>query len=168
METLVNMVILPDSRIYAQWAYKAPVCQKIWGSFEEFYADYIYVTDFFEKTLHENQDYDIIIRYKKILDYRLKYNEKNNIKLAQSMKVHFWNMYLNQCYVADDTRAVFWELKKKYRLGLVSNFKVKGGIDEILKKTGITDFLSLKYLLLSLAGRNRIKRFMRKRLEERA
>ncbi len=52
----------------------------------------------------------------------------------------YWKNYRRRCYVADKVKKTLEYLNIKYTLGVVSNFKIKGGIEDLLRYTGIRSY----------------------------
>jgi len=59
---------------------------------------------------------------------------------AESILKNFWKNYTKNCYVDDTVKQTLKELSSKYHCGVVSNFTVDGGIEDLLTAHGILTY----------------------------
>lgn len=136
METIVDMSELPCKSDYALWAFQGSGCEKYFKDFDEFYDLYKKAN---EDILYQNPDYKEY-SFEYIYEYILKYkniykdDQKNIINLLSE---NYWRNYKRRCYVDKSIINTLTYLNSKYTLGIVSNFKFIGGIEDLLKSEGI-------------------------------
>ncbi len=138
METLIDLTELPTMRDYAFWAYNGSGAESLWGSFEDFYSDYIRARKSMEEKLPKYREYEILERFK----LAAAFNAGSDAFLtpdetAKMLYDNYWRNYVSKCYVKSDVMEVLPELSKKYHLGVVSNFMVENGIEELLLRNNI-------------------------------
>lgn len=136
METIVDMSELPTRSDYALWAFKGSGCEKYFRDFDEFYDLYKKEN---KKILYQNPDYK---EYSFEYIYSCILKEKNINKdehqnIINMLSENYWRNYKRRCYVDKNIVNILKYLNSKYTLGVVSNFKFMGGIEDILKSEGI-------------------------------
>lgn len=138
METLIDLTELPARRDYALWAYIGSGMENSWNGFEEFYKDYNSARSTILCELPEYGEYELYKEFDLIVNMRLHGCGEEDIKAAAtSLYNNYWKTYVSKCYIKEDVRNVLPRLKEKYHLGVVSNFMVAGGIEELLEINGI-------------------------------
>lgn len=138
METIIDMKELPTPKDYALWTFNGSGAEKHWSCFDEFYDSYRYIQNKIASTLPEYKEYDLLERLKLILEMKLSNNGNDNInKILQLLLINYWNNYKSRTYIKDDVKFILPYLKNKYKLGVISNFTVSGGIEELLKHNNI-------------------------------
>lgn len=139
METLVDMTELPTARDYAAWAYYGSGVEELFGSFEAFYELYDKAKKTIESALENDCEYEFSKRLQMAVQLAAdkSFNEFEHAK--QLLYNNYWKNYSTRCYVRKDVMETLPLLKKKFKLGVVSNFMVSGGIEELLKSSGIRD-----------------------------
>jgi len=148
METIVDLYELPSRSDYAAWAYYNSGVEDLWSDFDEFLSHYIKAREnLFRKYASENE-YDFYERIKLTVDYNDKIEEKNKRGITQKLYQHYWITYRSKCYIESGKKEALEELSKTYRLAIVSNFKMKGGIEELLTRAGVRNLFD--FLLISI------------------
>jgi putative hydrolase of the HAD superfamily len=61
---------------------------------------------------------------------------------ADKLSANYWSNYKSGCFVREDVKRTLEKLSSRYRMGVVSNFMVMDGIEELLKITGINHYFS--------------------------
>ncbi|MGB4661895.1 MAG: HAD family hydrolase [Mobilitalea sp.] len=146
METIVDLYDLPSRSDYAAWAYYNSGVEDLWSGFEEFLSHYIKARDNLFRIYESNKEYDFYERLKLAVDYNDRIKEKNKRAITQKLYQHYWVTYRSKCFMEPEKKEALEELSKNYSLALVSNFKVKGGIEELITRAGVNklfDFLTI-------------------------
>jgi putative hydrolase of the HAD superfamily len=139
METLIDMTELPKFEDYALWAYHGAELEDYWKDFHEFLEEYIYSKDIIEKFITSSKEYDL----SEIFKIMAKRKTKDNFLIEYILKKlmnNYWKNYKDKCYVRSDVSKTLHKLSDKYDLGIVSNFKVKSGVEDLLNSTSIAHY----------------------------
>lgn len=141
METIIDMKQLPKKEDYALWGFENSINKDLFLDFNSFYK---YYCEGRKKIENENEKY-YEFEFKELYKIAIQSNISNKDELLYNEiinEIHdkFWDMYKKQCYVHDDKRRILEKLKQSYKLGVVSNFKVHNGIEELLKKCNIYEY----------------------------
>ena len=139
METIVDLKHLPDLRDYAFWGYEGSGAEELWEDFDEFFRYYLLARSDIAARYHENQEYEMFERFLHIV--RLSFPDLAPAKIeaaAQKLDTNYWRNYKATCYVREDVLDMLPRLAERYSLGVVSNFMVKGGIEELLEINGVS------------------------------
>lgn len=153
METLIDMTEIPDLKEDALWAFEGSENEKYWNDFDEFFKDYKNAKDILSVKFPDSEEYDMIERYKHVTKNKILEDDPRFEKIIDSFSRTFWNKYKSKCYVRDEVKSVIMKLSEKYKLGVVSNFKVYGGVEELLKATGISEFFGIKIISVNIGWR---------------
>ncbi|MCX7748024.1 MAG: HAD family hydrolase [Clostridia bacterium] len=138
METLVDLTELPTLREYALWTFEGSGSEHYWGSFDEFFEHYQFARDTLAAKLPEHKEYEIMERFELIAQIKLGKGNKSKIKeVSERLYDNYWKVYESKCYVKEDVKVSLSQLARNYKLGVVSNFMVKNGIEILLKQNGI-------------------------------
>ncbi len=137
METLVDLTELPKLRDYASWAYHGSGVEEYFKGFEDFFQLYNAARAEIAAKLEEDREYEMLQRLEEIIRIETGIKYKDRTFVAQSLYHNYWRNYKARCYVKEDVREVLQELQKRFRLGVVSNFMVHNGIEELLETNGI-------------------------------
>ncbi|HEY9061287.1 MAG TPA: HAD family hydrolase [Pseudobacteroides sp.] len=138
METIVDMTQLPIRRDYAFWAYSGSGAEYLWNDFEEFFDEYRLAAESIDSKSPQYKEHSMTLRFKLMLDRRN--TKEDRKKLLERIHQNYWKNYSGRCYVEDETAEILKYLSNRYKLGVVSNFMVEDGIEDLLNKTGITDY----------------------------
>lgn len=68
---------------------------------------------------------------------------QNHIEIITRLYENYWETYKAKCFVKDEVRRVLSKLNAKYKLAIVSNFKVMNGIEELLETKEVWDAVDL-------------------------
>lgn len=139
METLIDMKELPDKKDYALWAFEGSGCEKYFNDFDEFYRCYRNARKVIISNIPEYKEYNFERQYMCMLQEK-KFKIQKKKKITRLLLKNYWKNYKKRCYVNRNIKETLEYLSKKYTLGVVSNFKVVGGIEDLLKYTGIRNY----------------------------
>lgn len=137
METLVDMYEVPGEREYAFWAYDGSGVEYYWGGFEEFYGDFQVMRKTLRERLPYHQEYDIRERYGFIVESKTGTSKEEKKMMVNKLLKNYWSNYKDRCFVSSDVIHTLTAMSLKYKLGVISNFLVRDGVEELLKINGI-------------------------------
>lgn len=138
METLIDMVQIPTPADYAAWAFEKSEAESLWTDFDAFYRDYQMAAFLIEGELPAFKEYEMKERYARALEISGKNCDAAN--LVRNLDETFWGRYAKQCYVKRQVLETVSFLSQTYRMGVVSNFKVKSGVRALLAQTGLMEY----------------------------
>lgn len=150
METLVDLKKLPDIRDYAAWGFYGSGVEELWEDFDFYFRYYMLARAELSARLPENADYEMKDRFFQAV--RLSFPDMDLGRAGEAadrINENYWRNYRGLSYVRDDVRAVVPLLAGRYRLGVVSNFMVTGGIEEMLELHGIRRYF--EFVVVSVA-----------------
>jgi putative hydrolase of the HAD superfamily len=142
METLIDLYKLPNLRDYAAWGYEGAGVEELWEDFEEYFQYYLLAKADMAEKLQEHQDYEMRDRFLHIIHMSIP--DMDPVKsqdTADKIYRNYWRNYKALSYVREDVKEVLPKLSEKYRLGVVSNFMVMHGIEEMLEIHGLMKHL---------------------------
>lgn len=149
METLIDLTELPAMRDYAVWAYNGSGVEDLWEDFEDFFRSYVSAKKALEDDLPKHKEYELLERFEVIARMNAQAGNENTAgTTAMKLYTNYWRNYVSKCYVKEDVREVIIRLSGKYSLGVVSNFMVKDGIEELLKRNDLLDYF--KFVVTSV------------------
>lgn len=140
METLIDLKKLPTSRDYAAWAYEGSGLEGYWKGLDEFFRYYLLSKQELASRLPEHADYELRGRFLHLVRlslHQLPYELMETV--AGTLYKNYWKTYKAGSYVKDEVRNALSKLKERFELGVVSNFMVMGGIEEMLEMHGIRE-----------------------------
>ncbi|MCR4435048.1 MAG: HAD family hydrolase [Clostridiales bacterium] len=141
METLVDLTELPAMRDYALWAYQGSGVEGLWRGFEEFLEGYAWAKESLHASLAQYEECEMYRRLELAVRQKLVHREEKEIfEVSKRLYHNFWKTYRSKCYVKEDVKSVLPKLKERFPLGVVSNFMVEDGIEELLSQNGIIRF----------------------------
>jgi putative hydrolase of the HAD superfamily len=152
METIIDVIEKPDLRLYAYWAYAGCGYESLWESFDAFAQSYSNIRNAFKKSYKEFEEYNLL----DIFEYMAKQlSDDANVKekVTKALFNNYWRNYKSNCIVYDDVKSVLSELSDKYKLGIVSNFIVKEGVEELLKINGIYKYFDFVVTSIKIGWR---------------
>jgi putative hydrolase of the HAD superfamily len=132
IETVIDIFEKADSRVLAWWAYNGCGYECLWDNFDSFAEAYeIAINELAQfKEIHE--EYNIFERFRFMV--KQKTNDKNELgKVATAVFQNYWSNYKANCYVDDSVRNTLSYLCSRFKCGIVSNFMVEGGVEELLE-----------------------------------
>lgn len=141
METLVDLWELPSSSDYGRWAFEGSDVECLWRDFDEFYHCYEQAIIKIKNELPQYKEYDMYTRLFEAV--RIKFFEKSSVAMhwiAEGLYRRYWDTYRGKCYVREEVRTALMGLHKQYRMGVVSNFMVRNGIQDLLQENGIFSY----------------------------
>lgn len=150
METLIDLQKLPTTRDYASWAYNGSGVEDLWEDLDEFYRYYLLAKQDLSSRLPEHADYEMLGRFLHIVKLSLPdipYGVMESI--AGILYKNYWNNYKAESYVKEDVLQVLPQLTKQFKMGVVSNFMIMGGIEEMLELHGIKRYF--EFVVTSVA-----------------
>ncbi|WP_446897377.1 HAD family hydrolase [Clostridium sp. LBM24168] len=139
METLIDMIELPDKEDYARWAFDGSGCEKYFKDFDEFYKYYKTAAKCILDRMPDYREYS----FKEQYEYIVREKGLDSIEQKEIVELllkNYWQNYKRRCYADKMVKETLDYLSGKYKLGVVSNFKVKGGIGDLLEYTGIRSY----------------------------
>lgn len=138
METLIDLSKLPNLRDYAAWGFYGSGAEELWEDFDEYFRFYLLAKAELSTHLPELAEYEMKGRFFQVV--RSSFPDMDFGKAeetAEKIHANYWRNYKSMSYVREDVRKVLPELANSFRLGVVSNFMVKGGIEEMLDLHGL-------------------------------
>lgn len=141
METIIDVIELPTTRDYASWAYEGSGVESYWHSFADFFEEFKLARLHFLDILPENKEYELSERFEHVVCTKFTAIDDKKIQyIKNKLYNNYWKTYKKKCYVREETKNVLAELAKTYRLGIVSNFMVQGGVEELLEINGVIKY----------------------------
>ncbi len=140
METLVDIKGFIEPKDYAYHTFKDSGAENYWLSFDHFYQEYLHIRSILVEQLPENKEYDFLTMFKYICEANDEIESNKVNQLADQLFNNFWRNYTTRCYIDSNVDEILSHIKKKYGLGIVSNFKVVGGIETLLKSYNINQY----------------------------
>lgn len=138
METLIDLHHLPTLQDYAAWAYCGSGAEELWKDFDEFFRYYISAKQELSERLPQHAEYEMKERFQLLVRLSLPGLPWKAVESTTELLYNnYWRNYRAECFVREDVRTVVPELKKQFRLGVVSNFMIMGGIEELLESHGL-------------------------------
>lgn len=139
METLIDMHEIPGEREYALWAFEGSGVEGYWEGFREYFEDFRAVQRMLKESLPYDKEYDIKYRIGLVAQKKIgREKEKVTEEIVARLVSNFWSKYKEKCYVSKEVAETLSFLAQKgYKMGVVSNFLFKGGVQEILNLHGL-------------------------------
>jgi putative hydrolase of the HAD superfamily len=139
METVVDILNKPDIRLYCKWAYYGSGYETLWENFDSFVDSYQKVKNDLDSQHREHEEYNLFDRFKRMVEQvTVKTDETETIVSAISK--NYWVNYKRNCFVHDSVKSALYNLSGKFRLGIVSNFMIDSGVEELLDIHGVSKF----------------------------
>ena len=131
ISTLIDHKELPSTEQYAQWAYEGSGCEEFWPNFDQFLELYLQARSEVPRALAEHQESEFRERLHFICSGSLlTLEEREREEVVEKLYSTYWQNYSANCYAREDVADTLPILKGRFRLGVVSNFMVEGGIEE--------------------------------------
>ncbi len=151
METLIDLHNLPDAKDYAMWAYKGSGVEFLWDGFDSFYSFYAAARHKLEDSLPLYAESELRGQFFRMLQLSAPDLSRRGMeKAADMLYSNYWSKYKAECYVKDEVVSILENLHGTCRMGVVSNFRVMGGIEELLEMLGIRKYFS--FVVTSVAS----------------
>ena len=132
METIVDVVIKPEIRTYLFWGYEGCGYESLWDDFDSFMEDYVQIRDNLKESQEQYREFNSLDIYRLMAVGKL--TDKQQAETAANRILQtYWVNYTKNCYVDDTVHCTLKELSSQYQCGVVSNFMMDGGIEELLK-----------------------------------
>jgi putative hydrolase of the HAD superfamily len=162
METLVDMVTIPNQEDYAMWSYQDSQVEEFWTDFEAFYHDFVKGGESMTRALPHHKEWSTIDRFRCMCSRNNSIPEQNVEKTAASLEETFIKSYLSRCVVHKEVNQAIKELAGRYKLGVVSNFKIINGVEIILKSFDLSRHLEFIVTSINSGWRKPHKQIYRK------
>ena len=139
METLVDLHELPRDHDYALWAFNGSGVEHYWQDFDDFLKKYNESKIEIASVLDPNEEYEMIRRFEFVvertdtIDIHLRHHVTTNLYDT------YWSTYKSKCFIKEEILGILLDISKKYKLAVVSNFKIKDGIEELLRLNGASN-----------------------------
>lgn len=140
METLVDIEGFKEPKDYAYHTFIASWVESHWPSFDYFYQEYLRIRSMLAEQLPENKEYDFLTLFRLICESNNDIERNKVEQVADQLSNNYWKNYTARCSVANHVEEILNLLNKTYILGVVSNFKVEGGIEALLKSNNIDHY----------------------------
>jgi len=158
METLVDIEGFTEPRDYAFHIFHGSGVESYWSGFDHFHQEYLQIRRTLAEQLAENEEYDFPTMFKLICKANSNINGDTVNQIAERLFDNFWKNYTARCYVDNNVGEILSQLKKKYRMVVVSNFKVEDGIETLLKSNNIDKYFDFIINSTSIGWRKPDKR----------
>lgn len=147
METLIDFTELPGEREYALWSYYGSGLEDRWQGFEDFLKSFLDMRQRLDGAEPMHKEYTITERYKRMVirhsaARNLKISQEEAAEITQKLCRNFWQNYSQRCFVRPEVEMLLKKLKNKVSLGVVSNFIVPGGLEELLISNNIRQYFN--------------------------
>jgi len=139
METVVDVKEIPDIRMYCAFAYFGCGYEKLWKDFDSFVEDYNFARAKLEEGQIEYKEYNLFDRFSFMVKQKLNSDDEIEEAVA-AISANYWRNYKANCYVDEGVKDVLSQLQPKYKCGIVSNFMVESGIEELLNDFGVARY----------------------------
>lgn len=141
METVVDIEPLPTLSDYAHWAYDGSGVEGFWDSFDEFFSLFKQSRKEYNEKLPEYKEYELSERFQHIALMTIGEDNSALVRhIKDSLYCSYWQTYKAKSYVKEEVKSVLSYLTKKYCLGIVSNFMVRGGVEELLQINDVLQY----------------------------
>jgi putative hydrolase of the HAD superfamily len=147
METLVDFDPVPQLPDYAAWAYHNSGVEDLWNDYDHFHSSFTEANHYLATSTEQFAEWSSLDRFRRTCTMSLSLAPDQIETTAKQLQENFFKTYHSKCIVHPDVEEVLPELAKNYQLGVVSNFKIKNGIKNILTQCGLIDHF--KWVLTS-------------------
>lgn len=134
METLVDFNPIPQQRDYARWAFEGSGVEGLWKGFDEFFQLFQKAVVLLNNEKEKLEEWASIERYNRLCQLTPGINVINSYGISKRLQENFFANYCANCFVRKDTIDAIPQLANRFYLAVVSNFKVKSGIEHILEQ----------------------------------
>lgn len=150
METIIDLRKLPNIRDYAAWSYFGSEIEDQWDDFDDYFRYYMLAKQELAERLPEHAEYEMRQRFL----YIIKISQQDMPfglmeKAADKLYRNYCRNYYSGSFIHNDVLETLPQLKKAYKLGIVSNFMVMNGIEEMLELHQIKDLFD--FIVTSVA-----------------
>ncbi len=138
METIIDMTEIPTEKDYALWALMGSGVESFWGEPNRFIYDFKKMRRELRETFPKYKEYDLHYRLTKVVEKKMgNGNVQKRDEIVQKLALNFWKTYKEKCYISQEVARTLKKLQERYDMGIVSNFIVEGGVEEILHDLGV-------------------------------
>jgi putative hydrolase of the HAD superfamily len=134
METLVDMDPVPTSKDYAAWSFRDSGVERHWQDFDQFQTLFDKAGKMLSASKAKNEEWSMLDRLQLICSETGVIEPDRMAAVAGRLEQTFFNAYCARCFLRPDVKEVVPQLARKFKLGVVSNFKVQQGIFQILDR----------------------------------
>lgn len=138
METIVDLHELPCDKSYALWAFNGSCVEHYWKDFNDFFVKYNHAKKALAKLVDRYEEYDLTKRLELIVENTDSITDSLKPLVTANLMDTYWRTYKSKCFIKPEIITILHELKKHYRLAVISNFKIKNGIEELLYMNGVS------------------------------
>ncbi len=150
METLIDLSKLPNLSDYAAWGFFGSGAEELWEDFDGYFRHYLLAKAELSARLPEFADYEMKDRFFQVVRSSFPDMDFGRAEeTAEKLYANYWRNYKAMSYVREDVRRTLPDIASRFRLGVVSNFMVKGGIEELLERHGLLG--SFEFVVTSIA-----------------
>ena len=143
METLIDLYKLPAAEDYAMWAFKGSGVESLWRDFDSFFSCYTAARQDLNASLPTYAESELRGQFFKTLQLDAPQLDRPGMEHAADMLYrNYWKNYKAGCYVKEEVESALKYLSATFRMGVVSNFRVMGGIEELLDMLDIRKYFS--------------------------
>lgn len=150
METLVDLTELPSFNDYALWAYEGSGSEEHWDSFEGFLDSYKMARQSISRGIPPYKEYDMSEIFEVMVKEKIGGESRRCSRVVRNLNTQFWQTYRSKCYIKEDVKEIIPFLAKKKRLGIISNFKVENGIEELISVHGLSPYFSFIFTSINI------------------
>ena len=138
METVIDLHKLPNMKDYAAWSYFGSGIEDKWDDFDDYFRFYMLAKQELAERLPEHAEYEMRQRFL----YLIKLSQQDMPfglieKAADKLYTNYCKNYYSGSFIHNDVLEMLPQLKESYKLGIVSNFMVINGIEEMLEQHNI-------------------------------
>ncbi len=133
METVIEVKIIPDAKKYSEWAYAGSGQEKYWKDSLEFAREFEKAIAELKEKYQPLQEYELRERFAWMVDRVPGIGESKKKEIIRALFQNYWANYRANCYIGSQIPAILQQLGQNFKLGVVSNFKISGGVEELLR-----------------------------------
>jgi putative hydrolase of the HAD superfamily len=141
METVIDIYKEPDIGLYSWWAYHGSGFENLWGNINEFTNDYIDAKSEIERIQRQYEECNILDRFSLMLKKK-NIDNKRAKRIVNVLFNNFWRNYKANCFVDKSVKSTLSKLSSTYKCGIVSNFMIDGGIEELVQEHGVDKYFT--------------------------
>jgi putative hydrolase of the HAD superfamily len=145
METLIDLDPAPGLADYARWTYEGSGLEEAWTGLDEFTAAFAKARRAMESPgpAHREEDFTDRLFLACRANPRLRALGAAPRSVAERLTRNFMKAYRARSFVHGDAHRAIPRLADRYNLGVVSNFKVRRGIEELLAEHDLEGFFKV-------------------------
>ncbi|MBN2354416.1 MAG: HAD family hydrolase [Spirochaetales bacterium] len=145
METLVDLDPKPGPADYARWTYEGSGFEEAWSGLDEFTAAFETARSVAEGSGPARREHDFSDRLFIVCRDNPRLHELGAAprSAAERLTRNFIKTYRARTYVSSDVHRAVPRLADRFNLGVVSNFQVRRGIEELLEEHSLKVFFKM-------------------------